>query len=91
MEMKKLFSNAHYKIMEVTLDTGEEMPLHKATSDAFIIVREGAGTITFTDHKVDLQQGSSQLVPAHKEHTLHINENFKACIIMAPEAEIKFS
>lgn len=89
--MKQLFANENYKVMEVNLNAGESMPLHKATSDAVIIVKEGSGKITFTDLVINLTQGSTELVPANKEHKLDINENFKACIVMAPGAEIKFS
>lgn len=90
MEMKQLYNGNYYKVMEVTLNDGEAMPLHHATSDAFIIVKEGSGKIIFSDSEVDLQQGSTQLIAANKEHRLQINENFKACIILAPDAAIKF-
>lgn len=90
MEMKRLFSNNHYKIMEVALSAGEKMPLHKATSDAFIIVKEGTGKIIFSDNEAVLQQGSTIAIPANKEHQLQITETFKACIVFASEAEIKF-
>ena len=57
--MKKLFSNNYYKVMEVALNVGETMPLHKATSDAFIIVKEGSAKIIFSDVEVELHQGST--------------------------------
>lgn len=90
MEMKQLISNNYYKVMEVSLSLGEAMPLHQATSDAFIIVKEGSGKIIFSDNEVELHQGTAQLIPANKEHRLQIHEAFKACIILAPEATIKF-
>ncbi len=90
MEMKQLFSNNQYKVMEVALNGGETMPLHQATSDAFIIVKEGSGKIIFSDNEVELHQGSTQLIPANKQHRLQIHETFNACIILAPDAAIKF-
>ena len=90
MEMKQLYSNNHYKVMEVALSGGEALPLHKATSDAFIIVKEGTGKIIFSDNVIELQQGSTLMIPANKEHRLQVNETFNACIIFATEAEIKF-
>ena len=90
MEMKQLFSNSHYKVLEVSLNKGESMPLHKATSDAFIIVKKGAGKITFVDREIQLMQGATQLIPANEQHQLKINDDFNACIILASQAEIKF-
>ena len=42
------------------------MPVHKATSDAFIIVKNGKGKIIFSDAEVGLQQGSTLMIPANK-------------------------
>ena len=90
MEMKQLYSNDYYKVIEVTLNGGEVMSQHKATSDAFILVKEGIGKIIFQDNEVELQQGSTYMISANKEHRLHVTETFNACIIFAPGAEIKF-
>ncbi|MEO8569378.1 MAG: cupin domain-containing protein [Ginsengibacter sp.] len=88
--MKQLYRNDYYKVIEVTLNDGEVMPQHKATSDAFILVKEGTGKIIFSDNEIELQQGSTFMIPANKEHRLQVHEAFNACIIFAPEAEIKF-
>lgn len=88
--MKQLFSNNYYKVMEVSLNAGEAMPQHQSTSDAFIIVQEGSGKIIFSDNEVELHQGSTQLIPANKEHMLQVHDVFKACVILAPDAAIKF-
>ncbi|MDQ6845955.1 MAG: cupin domain-containing protein [Bacteroidota bacterium] len=88
--MKQLFSNNYYKVMEVALNGGEAMPLHQATSDAFIIVKDGSGKIIFSDNEIELHQGSTQLIPANKQHRLQVHDAFKACIILASEAAIKF-
>jgi mannose-6-phosphate isomerase-like protein (cupin superfamily) len=90
MEMKQLFSNSHYKILEVWLKKDELMPLHKATSDAFIIVKSGTGKIIFDDSEVELFQGVTQLIPEDKHHKLQVTGTFNACIILASQAEIKF-
>ena len=90
MEMKQLFSNSHYKVLEVSLNNGDTMPLHKATSDAFIIVKKGTGKIIFVDREIQLIQGTTQLIPANEQHQLKINDDFNACIILASHAEINF-
>ena len=90
MEMNKLFGNSHYKVMNVALKPGESMPLHKTTSDAFIIVKTGLARLIFSDKEVELQQGSTAVIPAHKEHQLQVKDAFNAYIIFAAEGEIKF-
>ena len=90
MEMKQLYSGNDYKVMEVTLNDGESMPLHKASADAFIIVKKGSGKIIFSDNEVNLQQGSTLLIAANKEHRLQVNEAFNACVILGHDAAIKF-
>jgi quercetin dioxygenase-like cupin family protein len=90
MEMKKLFSNDHYKVMSVILNAGESMPLHKATSDAFLIVKDGIGKIIFSDNEVELRQGSTIMIPADKEHQLEVTEAFNSYLIFAADGEIKF-
>ena len=90
MEMKKIFSNNYYKVMEVALNIGETMPLHKATSDAFIIVKEGTAKIIFSDTEAELHQGSTFAIPANKEHKLQVIEAFKAFVVFASDGEIKF-
>lgn len=90
MEMNKLFSNSHYKVMNVVLNAGESMPLHKATSDAFIIVTAGSAKIVFPDNEIELHEGSTTMIPAHKEHKLQVSETFNAYIIFSADGEIKF-
>ena len=89
--MQQLFSNNHYKVMEVSLNPNESMPQHKATSDAFIIVKEGIGKIIFDDREVALLQGTTLLIPANKQHKLQVADKFIACIIFASQSEIVFA
>ena len=90
MEMKQLFGNSQYKVMDVALNAGEGMPLHKATSDAFVIVKEGTGKIIFADKEVELSQGTAVHIPANKVHKLQVNDKFNACVVFAAESEINF-
>ncbi len=91
MEMRELVSNNHYKVMEVSLNSNESMPRHKATSDAFIIVKEGIGKLIFEDREVNLLQGTTMLIPGNKEHKLEVKDKFKACIVFASGANIVFA
>ncbi|CAN5534229.1 hypothetical protein BH11BAC2_BH11BAC2_16590 [soil metagenome] len=66
------------------------MPNHKATSDAFVIVKKGKGVIIFGDKEIELQQDSTQLISANANHTLEVMEHFSACIVFPIEGEIEF-
>lgn len=90
MEMKEIHSNDKYKVLSVSLSVGEKMPLHEATSDAFIILKKGKGRISFSDRQVDLNAGETLLIKAHEQHKLEVLEDFSSCIILDNEAHIDF-
>ena len=90
MEIKKIFESTSFKVVSVTLKKGESMPNHKATSEAFIIVKHGKAKIIFDDKEIGLQQDSTQLIPANENHTLEVMEDFSACIVFPVEGEIEF-
>lgn len=90
MEMKEIHNNNRYKILSVTLSVGEEMPVHEATSDAFIILRKGKGKISFDDRQVELSAGETLLIKAHERHQLEVLEDFNSCIVLENAAKINF-
>ena len=91
MEMKQLTGNAAYKVLQVSLATGEEMPRHFATSDAFIIVEKGEAVVRFTDQEVVLQAGSTLNIPATKPLELIVKQDFRSHVILAGNSSIQFS
>jgi quercetin dioxygenase-like cupin family protein len=91
MEMKQLYGNGRYKVLSVTLSVGEAMPLHHATSDAFIIGKKGRGKISFADRQVILSQGDTLLIKANEPHQMEILEDFSSCIILEHDATINFT
>jgi len=91
MEMKEVYSNDRYKVLSVTLNMGEAMPLHHATSDAFIIGKKGKGKISFADRQVILSQGETLLIKANEPHKMEILEDFGSCIILENNARINFN
>ena len=90
MEMKEIHNNNRYRILSVTLSVGEEMPVHEATSDAFIILRKGKGKISFDDRQVELSAGETLLIKAHERHQLEVLEDFSSCIVLENDAKINF-
>ncbi|HET7115544.1 MAG TPA: cupin domain-containing protein [Hanamia sp.] len=90
MEMREVYSCDKYKVLNVALNVGEKMPLHEATSDAFIICRKGKGLITFSDRIADIFQNETLLIKAHEQHKLEILEDFSASIILENDGKINF-
>ena len=91
MEMKEIYSCNKYKVLNVSLAVGEKMPLHEATSNAFLICKKGKGRITFSDRVVDLCNGETLLIRANDKHKMEILEDFCSNIILEPEATINFA
>ena len=88
--MKEIYCNDKYKVLSVTLDKGESMPKHHATSDAFLIGKKGKGKITFNDREVVLCQGETLLIKANDPHQMEILEDFASCIILDCAGTINF-
>ncbi|MEJ7830190.1 MAG: AraC family ligand binding domain-containing protein [Segetibacter sp.] len=91
MEMKEVYSNDRYKVLDVSLKMGEAMPLHHATSDAFIICKKGKGLISFADRQVTLSLGDTYLIKDSEPHKMTILKDFSACIILDHEGRINFN
>jgi len=90
MEMKETFRNEHFKVLDVSLNLGESMPLHEASSDAYVINKKGRGKISFSDREVIIAEGESVHIKAHEPHRLEILEDFRSSIILEPDAKIEF-
>jgi len=90
MKMNETFRNDRYKVLSVSLQVGESMPLHTASSDAFVIGVKGKGKISFSDREVILAQGDTILIKAKEPHRMEILEDFSSKIILEPNAEIDF-
>ena len=90
MEMKEIYNCDKYKVLNVSLNIGEKMPLHEATSDELIICRKGKGVITFSEKTVNIHQDETLLIEAYKQHKLEILEDFSASIILENDGKINF-
>jgi len=78
------------KTMQVKGLAGMIMPPHHSTKEAVIVVQEGQALLKMPDSDHLLKKGSTCIIPAGKEHTLTIQEDFKAIAIMAVDSEINF-
>lgn len=91
MKMEESYANESYKVLSVSLRVGEAMPLHQATSDAFIVCKKGKGKISFSDHEIILSQGETLLIKARQPHKLEVLEDFSSCIVLNQEGRIEFN
>lgn len=89
-EMSPLKLGNIFKVLQVTGNTGTNMPEHISTKEAVIIVQKGTAILKMKgiDHVLKLNE--SFIVPAGVKHELQITEDFQAIVIMESESEIKF-
>jgi len=78
------------KTLQVKGLAGMTMPPHHSTKEAVIVVQEGQALLKMPDSDHLLKKGSTFIIPAGKEHTLTVQEDFKAIAIMAVDSEINF-
>jgi quercetin dioxygenase-like cupin family protein len=90
MEMKEIYSCENYKVLQVSLNMGEKMPLHEATSDAFLICKKGKGRITFSDRTIVLSANENLLIKASAPHQVEVLEDFCSNIILESTGKISF-
>lgn len=91
MEIIEIERDDNYKVLTVTLTVGESIPLHHATSEAFLIGRKGKGKITFADREVILSEGKTLLIKANEPHKMDILEDFSSYLVLDLNGAIKFS
>lgn len=90
MEIKEAYKNDKFKVLHVSLKKGEKMPLHAATSDAYIVNKSGVGRVCFNDREVLLTSGETLLINAKEPHQLDILEDFTSSVILESDATIDF-
>ncbi len=77
--------------MQVELPTGQIMPRHYATADAFMLVQKGVSKLSLSGNTHILQAGATFHIPANEPHLLEIISDFQAYVVMASEARIEFN
>jgi quercetin dioxygenase-like cupin family protein len=89
--MQELEKNDHYKVLQVDLPAGTNMPRHFATSAAFVIVESGNALLICKGETSELVRGSTLSIPSHEPHILKVVQDFKALIVMAGDAVITYA
>lgn len=89
-KMEPAASGEDFKVLNVSAPAGAEMPEHHATTEAVICVQSGKAILSMGGKTHELTVGKSIILPANEDHSLKIEEEFKAHVVMKKEGEIKF-
>ena len=89
-KLETLKTEDSFKINEVTGLAGMVMPLHYSTREAIVIVQEGSAIFSIDKQNVRLDRNNSYIIPAHKNHSLMLETDFKALVIMGLDSKIEF-
>ncbi|WP_347158781.1 cupin domain-containing protein [Pontibacter chitinilyticus] len=81
MEMKEIYGNGAYRVMELSLAGGETMPRHFVASHAVIITEKGQAQVTFLDRSTALEPGDTLHIPLREPHSVTASTDFKALVI----------
>ncbi|GAA4423507.1 hypothetical protein GCM10023188_02400 [Pontibacter saemangeumensis] len=82
MEMKEIHSNGAYRVLKLTLASGETMPRHFAATDAFVIAQKGKAEVVFQDRSAALAPGDTLHIPGREPHSLTASEDFTALVVL---------
>src|SRR5690606_35799512 len=89
-ELSPLEVGERFKTFQVKGRAGMKMPPHHSTQEAVIVVHQGRAVLAMADGQHVLSAGSTMIIPAGKEHTLTLKEDFKATAIMGVDSQINF-
>lgn len=89
--MTPLETGDSFKTFEITAKAGMEMPNHHSTKEAVVTVQSGRAILKMPSENHVLNAGSSFIIPAGIEHTLSVEQDFRAIAVMALESEIEFN
>lgn len=82
MEMKEIHGNGTYRVLKLSLASGETIPRHFAATDAFVIVEKGKAEVVFPDRSAALAPGDTLHIPGREPHSLTASEDFTALLIL---------
>lgn len=88
--MKQLQTNPNFQVVKIELSADASMKRHIATCDACLLVEEGSALLIYAGETYELNKGETFLIPANEQHMLRIINDFKAWIVLANGAEIRY-
>lgn len=89
-ELALLKTGESFKVFKVTGRAGMTMPLHHSTKEAVVMVQEGSALLKIGGKQHLLQKGDAFVIPAGQNHSLSLETELKAFVVMAPDSSIEF-
>lgn len=89
-ELTEISSGNALKIFKATGKAGMEMPEHYSTEEAVIVIQKGSAVLSIDGLDHLLKQADVFSIPEGKVHSLHLEEDFKAIVIMPLTSKIQF-
>ncbi len=91
MGIARIYKNEGCQVMKAEIKKGSRMPVHYATSEAFVMVAKGCGEIIYSNSEQKLEPGMYIHIPRAKPHVLKIEKDFEAYIIIDEDASLEFT
>lgn len=85
-----LDNKEQHKVYQVTGGAGISMPEHISTKEAVVIIQEGEVVLNIQNQNYYLKQNDVFIIPAGVQHSLSIEKDFKAVVIMDIDSQIEF-
>lgn len=79
-----------FKVLQITGSEGMSMAQHLSTKEAVITILKGTATLSMNGNDHSLNEHESMIIPAGEKHSLQINQDFQAHVIMESDSQIKF-
>ncbi len=89
-ELTVLTAGESFKVLKVTGMAGATMPLHHSTKEAVVIVQEGSALLKIGGKQHVLQSGDAYVIPAGESHSLSLETDLKALVVMELDSSIEF-
>ncbi len=88
--LKPLQVGEEFQTFVVTGEAGMNMPPHISTKEAVVIIRHGDAILNMDDKEHKLTAGEVFIIPGNNVHSLSLNSDFQAIVIMARDSRIEF-
>ena len=79
-----------FKVLQVRGNKGTSMPDHFCTHEAVIIVQRGSAILRMAGLEYPLTLNRSFIIPAGENHSLTIEDDLEANVVMKIDSQIKF-
>lgn len=89
IELELLGDSGELKLFQATAQSNAILANHISTGDAVIIVEEGSGVLIMSGKEEQLQKGDFAIIHKNRQHSLKVQLDFRAKIVMSNNANIE--